>query len=211
MPSRPRLRLGCFGGLVVTVILGLVVVLVLTALLTPWAFHVGGRWTPGTWWGYGTLRTTAGDEYPLFIYFFPNFRSMTRLSLNGQRPASGLQGMGWLCSAQGVTQRLDLTGDIYGSRLNTDGDQMNIRLLDARRPFRINAQNRRYVDLLGRWHGGELAMQDNGSWARGFQSDPRDPKARAAVTFTWGSYSDFKNLCNAAAIPEKARIAPPRD
>jgi hypothetical protein len=163
------------------------------------------------WEGSGTLRTTAGDQYPLFIFFFPNFRSMSHLRLNGQRPTSGLQGSGWLCSAQGVIQRLDLTGDIYGAYLNTDGNQMAFRLLDARRPFRINAQNRRYADFVGRWHGGELAMQDDGGWERGFHPDPHDPKARASVTFTWGSYSDFKSVCNAAVIPEKARIAPPRD
>ena len=207
MPFRPLRRLGCFGALV----FGFVVVLAVTALLAPWAFHIGGRWTPGMWWGYGKLRTTAGDEYPIFIYFYPNFRSMSRLRLNGQRPTSGLSGMGWLCSARGVTQRLDLTGDIYGTYLNTDGNQMGIRLLDWRRPFNINYQYRRYVDLYGRWHGPELTLQDDGGRERGFHPDPHDAKARAAITFTWGSYSDFKELCNATAIPENARIAPPRN
>jgi hypothetical protein len=108
-------------------------------------------------------------------------------------------------------QRLDLTGDIYGTYLNTDGNQMAIRLLDARHAFRINPQHRRYVDLLGRWHGPELVMQDNGSWQRAFQPDPHNPKTRVDVTFSWGSYSGFKDLCKASAIPEKARIGPPPD
>jgi len=184
---------------------------VLTALLAPWAYHAGGRWTPGMWWGYGTLRTTAGDEYPLFIYFFPNFRSMTRLRLNGQRPISGLQGAAWLCSAQGITQRMDLTGDMYGNFLTTENDQMGLRLLDWRRSFRINPQNRRYFDLYGRWHGGELAMQDDGGWERGFHPAPHDPKGRASITFTSGSYYEFRNLCRATVIPEKARIPPPQN
>jgi hypothetical protein len=162
------------------------------------------------WWGYGKLRTTAGEEYPLFIEFFPNVRVTSRLRLNGQRPTSGLRGTGWLCSAQGVMQRLDLSGDIYGAYLNTDGNQMEIRLLDARQ-FSINAQYRRYFDLSGRWHGPELVMQDDGGWERGFHPDPRDPKERASVTFNWGSYWDFKDLCKATVIPEKARIPPPRD
>src|SRR5690242_2355932 len=117
MASRPRFRLGCFGALVLI----LLIVPGMTAVLAPWAYHVGGRWTPGVWWGYGKLRTKAGDEYPLFIYFFPNFRSMTRLRLNGQRPVSGLGGGAWLCSAQGVTQFLDLSGDLYGNFSTTDG------------------------------------------------------------------------------------------
>lgn len=207
MAFRPLQRLGCLGVLV----FGLVLFLVVTAFLAPWAFHIGGQWTPASWWGIGMLRTSAGYEYPLYIYLYPNFRSTSRLRLNGQRPSSGLQGAGWLCSAQGVTQRLDLTGDIYGAYLNTDGNQMSIRLLDARKPFRINVQHRRYFDLLGRWHGPQLVLQDDGGWERSFHPDPHDPKERATVTFTSGSYADFKKLCDATAIPEKARIAPPRD
>ena len=163
------------------------------------------------WWGIGKLRTQAGDEYPLFVYFFPRFRGMSRLRLNGQRPTNALGGQGWLCSAPGVTQRLDLSGDIYGAYLNTGGNQMAIRLLDARQPFRLNLPNRRYVDLYGRWSGPELVMHDSGSWGRNFQPGAHNAKERADVTFTRGSYSDFKNLCNAAAIPEKSRIPPPRN
>ena len=207
MPLRLVPRLGCFGVLV----FALLAPLVLTALLAPWAYHIGERWTPGTWWGYGTLRTAAGEQYPVFIYFFPFFRGMSRLRLNGQRPTSPLRGRGWLCSAQGVTQRLDLSGDIYGTYLHTDGNQMAIRLLDARQPFPINPSRRRYVDFYGRWQGSELVMQDNGSWEREFHSDPQNPKSRASVTFRWGSYSDFKNVCTATVIPEKARIPLPRN
>jgi hypothetical protein len=171
------------------------------AVLAPWAYRIGGGWTPASWWGFGLLRTESGDAYPLYIYFYPNFRSMSRLRMNGQRPTSGLSGTGWLCSAQGVTQRLDLSGTIYGTYLNTDGNQMGIRLLDARR----------YFDLYGRWHGPELVMQDDGGWERSFHPDPHNSKERAKVTFTWGSYGDFKKLCDATAIPEKARIPPPRN
>lgn len=207
MPFRPIPRLGCLGGLVV----GTVVVFLVIALLAPWAFRIGGRWTPAVWQGIGTLRTESGDAYPLYVYFFPRFRGMTRLRLNGQRPTNSLGGSGWLCSAQGVTQRMNLSGDIYGTYLNTDGNQTAFRLLDARRAFQINPQHRRYFDLYGRWHGPELVMQDDGGWERGFHPDPHDPKERASVTFRWGSYSEFKKLCNAAAIPAKARIPLPRN
>ncbi len=206
MAFRPLRRLGCLGGLV----FGAVIVLAVTALLAPWAYHIGGRWTAASWQGVGILRTESGDAYPLYIFFYPNFRSMSRLRLNGQRPTGGLRGNGWLCSAQGVTQRLDLSGTIYGTYLNTDGNQTSLRLLDARHYFQINAQNRRYFDLYGRWHGAELVMEDTGGWERGFHPDPHDPKERAKVTFTWGSYGDFKKMCDAAAIPEKSRIAPAR-
>jgi hypothetical protein len=208
MAFRPLPRLGCFGGLVLV----FVVLLLVFAILAPWAFHIGGRWTPGFWQGIGMLRTESGDAYPLYVYFFPGFRGMSRLRLNGQRPTNSLRGMGYLCSAQGVTQRMDLTGDIYGTYLNTDGNQTGFRLLDWWGPFRINYyQHRRYFDLYGRWRGPELVMHDDGGWERGFHPDPHNPKERATVTFTWGSYSDFKKMCDATVIPEKARIAPPRN
>jgi hypothetical protein len=207
MPSKSRGKVGCLGALV----FGLIVVAVITAALAPWAFRIGGRWTPGMWQGVGKLRTAAGDEYPLYVYFFPNFRSTSRLRLNGQRPRSGLKGSGWLCSAPGQTQRLDLTGDVYGSYLTTDGNQTSFRLLDARKVFRVNPQNRRYFDLTGRWNGSDLVMQDDGGWERGFHPDPHNPKERAHVTFIWGGYSDFKKMCEMALIREKARIAPPKN
>jgi len=163
------------------------------------------------WWGYGKLRTDTGDEYPMFIYIAPQFRSRSHLRLNGQRPTNGLFGNAWLCSAQGVTQRLDVSGDIYDTYLNADGSQLSIRLLDAKMYFRINAQNRRYADFLGAWHGSDLTLHDNGSWERDFLPESRNSSARASVTFTWGSYSDFKNLCNSTAIPSKSQIGPPHN
>jgi hypothetical protein len=111
MAFRPLRGLGCFGALAFAFVLILLVI----AVLAPWAFHIGGRWTPGFWQGVGTLRTESGGAYPLYIYFHPNFRGMSHLRLNGQRPTNALRGTGWLCSAQGVTQLLDLSGDIYGT------------------------------------------------------------------------------------------------
>lgn len=208
MPSRPRFRLGCFGAL----LLGVLAVLFITAIFTPWAFHIDGQFTPAFWSGYGKLRTQAGDEYPLFINIFPDFRhGMSRLRLNGQRPTAGIGGRGWLCSAPGVTQRLDLSGTIFGAYLSTDGNQMAFRLLDWRRPFQINYQHQRYFDLYGRWRGPDLVMQDDGGWERGFHPGPHNQKDRASVTFARGNYSDFKSACSTASIPEKARIPPPRD
>jgi hypothetical protein len=163
------------------------------------------------WQGIGMLRTESGDAYPLYVYLFPRFRGMSRLRLNGQRPSNALGGAGWLCSAQGVTQRMDLSGDIYGTYLNTDGNQMGFRLLDARRAFRINPQNRRYFDLHGRWHGPELVMEDTGGWKRNFHPAGNSSNEKSSVTFRWGSYGEFKKLCEATAIPEKARIPLPRN
>ena len=205
MALRPFRGVGCFGAL----LFGVVIVLLVTALLAPWAFRIGGGWTLASWQGLGMLQTEAGDAYPLYIFLYPNFRSMSHLRMNGQRPSSGIHGSGWLCSAQGVSQRLALTGDIYGAYLSTDGNQMGLRLLDARRVFRINQQRRRYFDLHGRWHGPELVMEESYGWEANFHPDPRNSKEHPKITFAAGSFSDFKKLCAAATISEKARIAPP--
>lgn len=207
MAARPTGKLGCFGGLVLVC----VVFFLMFALVAPWSFHIGGRWTLGFWQGIGTLQTESGNAYPLYVYFYPGFRGMSHLRLNGQRPTNSLRGMGYLCSAQSVIQQMNLTGDIYGTYLNMDGNQTGFRLLDWWKPFRINYQNRRYFDLRGKWQGAELVMQDDGAWERNFQHDPHHSKVDAKVTFTWGSYGDFKKLCDATVIPEKAQIPQPRD
>ena len=88
-------------------------VLVLYAVLTPRAFHIGRRWTPGTWWGCGNLRTTAGDQYPLFLYLFPIqewFASAPAWAAAEQRLARD----GLAVYIPSVTERLDLSGEIYG-------------------------------------------------------------------------------------------------
>ncbi len=207
MAIRPARRLGCFGFLVI----GPVVFFLLIALLAPWAFRIDGRWTPAYWEGVGVLQTESGDAYPLYVYFYPAFRGTSRLRLNGQRATNALRGNGWMCSAQGVTQRMDLSGDIYGTYLNTDGNQTGFTLLDARRAFQINPQHQRDFALLGRWHGPELVMQDDGSWERVFHPGPHNAQKRAKVTFTRGSYAEFKKMCDAAVIPEKERIPLPRE
>jgi hypothetical protein len=197
--------LGCFSG----IILGLLLLAVVVGLIAPWAYRIGGRWTPGFWGGFGKLRTETGQEYPIYINFHLDIQNTSRLRVNGSLP-TGVSGTGWLCSAQGVMQFLDLSGDIYGAYRSTDGKQMGFRLLDYRKSFRIGPQRQRYADFIGRWHGPELVMEeDDGSWERGFDPRPHDPKQQAKITFAWGSYQQFKDLCNATPIPEKTRILPP--
>ena len=186
--GRPRLRIGCFGALV----LGLGLILGLYALLAPWSYHIGGRWTPVFWWGCGRLRTASGAEYPLFLYFYPSLGYGSRLAYKGRRPSSGLQGMAWLCTSPGVTQRLSLRGTIYGAYLHTEGSLIHFRLLQPR-PFIDTGRRRDYFDLYGEWHGQDLVMEDHGSWERSFQRGSRNEQA--AVTLSWGSYRDFKRQC----------------
>ena len=176
------------GGLLYTVVI----------LTGPWAAHIGGRWTPLlTWSGSGNLLTKGGIEYPLYVSFFPSSH-FSRLRMDGQRPTGGLQGSAWLCTSPGVTQRMVLSGTIYGAWSSTEDSLMAFRLLE---PKIIDVgQGQGFFDLVGRWQGPELVMDDRGSIGSSFRSGLKIE--RASVALDWGSYSDFKAVCaNATNYP----------
>lgn len=158
--------------------------------LDPWAFHIGGRWTPLLMWqGSGQLHTKGG-EYPLYVSFYPSAH-FSRLHLEGLRPAGGLQGSAWLCTSRGVTQRMTLSGTIYGGWSSTEGSLMAFRLLE---PKVIDVGQRQgYFDLAGRWRGRQLVMDDRGSWSSAFRSGLRIEQA--SVTLDWESFSAFEAAC----------------
>jgi hypothetical protein len=185
---RTRPRRGRVG------MLGLVVCLLLVygvvVLTSPWALHIGGRWTPLLYWqGSGKLVTKRGG-YPLYVYFFPSSH-FSRLSLDGQRPTGGVQGAGWLCTSPGVTQYLKLSGTIYGGWRSTKGSLIGFRLLE-RKVIDVG-QRQGFFDLYGRWDGPELVMADRDGVGGAFRSGLKIE--HPSVTFDWGGYSDFKAAC----------------
>jgi hypothetical protein len=195
-------RGGCLGGclvkLLAIVVLCGVGVYAVVGIMAPWAFHIGGRWTPFlTWRGTGQLHTKSGVDYPLYVYFYPS-SSFSHLRLDGLRPTGGLKGVGWLCTSRGVTQRLDLSGTIYGGWRSTDGSVMSFRLLEPKN-FDIG-QGQGFFDLYGKWHGAELVMDGRGRIGEPFRSGLRIEQQ--AVALDWGTYSDFKAACaNATNFP----------
>jgi hypothetical protein len=189
-----RQRGGATLKILLVLVLGAAVFYAVVLALNPWAFHIGGRWTPLLMWqGSGKLRTQSGIEYPLYITFYPSSH-FSRLHMDGLRPTGGLQGSGWLCTSRGVTQRLELGGTIYGGWRSTEGSLMAFRLLE---PKVIDlGQRRGYFDLAGRWQGPQLVMEDRNGVASLFRSGLKIE--HASVTFDWGTYSDFKATCAAA-------------
>src|SRR5215467_741520 len=109
-------------------ILLLILLLAGVGLTMPWAFHIGGRWTPLlTWNGTGTLHTKSGNEYPIWISFSPS-RSSSRLALDGLRPSGGLKGMGCLCMSPDATQQLTLEGTFFKVWSTTENSLIEFRL-----------------------------------------------------------------------------------
>jgi hypothetical protein len=84
-----------------------------------------------------------------------------------------------------------LSGTIYGGWRSTEGSLIAFRLLE---PKVIDVgQGQGFFDLVGKWHGPELVMNDRGSVGNRFRSGLKIEQA--SVTLHWGSYSEFKDVC----------------
>ncbi len=195
-PPKTRRR-GCLSSLIVVALLGVAVVYGVVLVTSPWAFHIGGRFTPLLYWsGYGELHTKGGT-YPLYVSIFPSSH-FSRLHLDGIRPTGGLQGFGALCTSRGTVQRMELSGTIYGGYRSTDDSLISLRVLE--RWNRLSPPGSRgYFDLYGRWQGPQLVMNDRGRIGATFRNGTR--MDQASITLDWGSYSDFKKVCADLSIP----------
>jgi hypothetical protein len=202
--ARPsgKLKLGCLGGLMF--VIG--IVLALYVLLAPWAFHIGGRWTPTTaWYGVGTMRDSTGARYGLYLSFYPDIETGRRANnaitgLAHPTPRTRLRGDAKVCTGQGSTFAFDVRGDMYGAWLDAEGHEMALGLTEpgTQRP-------RRHFQLVGAFHGADLAMDDDKSMfmyflhdgtltpARSYTSPV--PEKHATVTLKWGTKADFDALC----------------
>jgi hypothetical protein len=169
------------------------------ALLAPWSFRIGGRWTPGAWWGVGRLRDSTGAQYGLYVYFYPAFRGASRIG-HDPFPRTGLRGRAAVCTAGGRQYAFDLRGQISGAWLDADGKQVSLSLSEPRA-----LTIRRHFSLFGVWQGPNLVLDDHKSMIMYFRPDgtltPAPsytsplPDKHANVTLSWGSQSDFESLC----------------
>ena len=175
--------------LVILIIVGL-------PLVFPWAFHMGGRWTPLlTWCGSGQMLTKGGKQYPVFLCISPASH-FSRLRLDGRRPAGGLQGSGCICSSTGVLQNVKLSGTIYGAWWSTEGALIAFRVLE-RTIVDVGQKRAGYFDLVGSWQGGDLVLSDRGAWSAAFRSGLRIEQA--SVVLHWSSHQTCAAACEDAA------------
>ena len=184
---RPRGRLTNLLGLA---ILAVVLVYAVAGVMSPWAFHIGGRWTPLLYWeGRGRLVTKNG-VYPLYVFFYPSSQ-MSRLRIDDLPPTGGLQGSAAICRSPGTIQSMKLSGTVFGGWRSTDGSLMQFRLLEWK--IVDVGQRQGYFDLYGHWRGTTLVMDDRGRFSGTLQSGLRIDQA--SVTFNWSGYSEFENAC----------------
>jgi hypothetical protein len=188
---------GCFTSSIF-LLLGAVVIYGVAALTAPWAFHNGGRRTPLlTWFGSGTLQTSGG-AYPVFLFFFPSPHGGT-LRLDGLRATGGIQGSGCLCISRETYQNLNIRGTIYGGFRSTQDALFEFRIHEPDFMDFGQRQHPGYFDLIGRFQGADLTMNDRGSYASTFHSGLRIE--HASVRLHRDSFWSCKSACASATPP----------
>jgi hypothetical protein len=95
-----------------------------------------------------------------------------------------------------VSQYLKLSGTIYDGWQSTDGSLMTLRLLEPT-IVDVGQQRAGYFDLVSRWQGSELVLDERANWSRSFRSGLRND--HASVTLRWDPYWSCKSGC--AAVP----------
>lgn len=169
---------------------GLAICAAAVGLLIPWAFHMGGRFTPLYWSGTGMLLTSKGN-YPLYVLIYP---TMER--------ANGLDGWGSLCTSRNTAIPLTVDGRFDGGlwRWSLDGASMELGLLQplSTRDALFSPNAGGGFDLVGYWRGPELVMGENGEHFKPFPSG--FTVKHASVTLKWGTMKDFKDACAKAVI-----------
>jgi hypothetical protein len=192
---------GCLTKLVLILLGAVVFIWAVLAALNPWALHIGGRSTPLlNWHGTGVLVAKDGKSYPLYMTFYPG-RSRGAHGggrREGKLVSGRLQGEAWLCVAPGITQRLSLSGTKYGGYASTDRSLFDFRLLEWRKPFSINPQNRGFFDLAGEFRGPDLVMDRPGEQGVRLNTGPFIDNATA--TLHWADRQDFETNCRDSGI-----------
>ncbi len=202
VPRQRRGCLGCFATVVATLVFGLLVVMGLTAVLTPWAFYLGGSFhIIPSWQGWGTLHAKSGD-YSVFVRFGPALRTSSRLY-----PASRLKGIGYLCTPRGDRFRMNLTGSMrLHLPVHTDGEAITLGMDNwPALTGGFLTHHRPSIGLVGHWKNPNLLMDDQSSLYRAFFEDggviEKIPPNRpwngpvVPVTIKPGTYDEFEAAC----------------
>jgi hypothetical protein len=151
--GHPRKRHLVLRIVLILIIVGLCVYI----LPTPWAYHMGGKFSPlGEWDGYGPVQASNGGRYLLYTHLrggIVNDRGHAHCSLTG---CGGLTGTAQLCTQGGQHYTFELTGGVHGW-YTTNGSRITIDLTGGA-PQRLPSGQ--VVAFHGTWHGAELPIAD---------------------------------------------------
>jgi hypothetical protein len=180
-----------------------VVLLGVYVLPTPWAFHIGGRFSPfGEWDGYGPVQASNGGHYLLQVHLrggIVNNHGDPGCNFVG---CDTLSGTAQLCTQGGQHYTFDLTGAVHGW-YTTNGSRTTIDLTGGTpKPL----PHGWVVVFHGVWHGAVLPVADiDNSLSEVFTPSGaiRATSAKGAGTahgtLRYGSAASFGRACRALA------------
>ena len=198
--GEPRKRHLLLRIVLILVIVGLCVYI----LPTPWAFHMGGKFSPlGEWDGYGPVQASNGGHYLLYTHLrggIVNDRGHAACSLTG---CDSLTGTAQLCTQGGQHYTFELTGGVHGW-YTTNGSRTSIDLTGGA-PQRLPRGS--VVAFHGTWHGAELPVAStNNSFTEVFTpagairtTTSTKDAGTARGTLRAGSADSFAQACRALA------------
>jgi hypothetical protein len=186
------------------VLILIVVFLAFYVLPTPWAFHMGGKFSPlGEWDGYGPLQAGNGGHYLLYTHLRGGIlhnHGQAGCSLTG---CDTLTGTAQLCTQGGQHYTFDLTGAVHGW-YTTNGSRTDIALTGGK-PTPL--PHGWVVAFHGVWHGTALPIADtDNSFSEAFTPSGAIRTATSSAgartthgTLRYGSVTSFDRACRALA------------
>jgi hypothetical protein len=184
----------------------IVALLAVYVLPTPWAFHMGGRFSPlGEWDGYGPVLASNGGHYLLYTHLrggLLNNHGHAGCSFGG---CDTLTGTAQLCTQGGQRYTFELTGAVHGW-YTTNGSRTTIALTGGQ-PKQL--PDGRVVAFHGVWHGAVLPIADTGNSFTGAFTPAGAIKTTTSTadagtargTLRSGSVAGFDRACRALAGP----------
>jgi hypothetical protein len=182
------------------------VFIVLNVGLTPWVFHIGGRFTPDTTWnGFGTVRATNGGVYVLFTHlqgglFVSNRGHLACSQFSG---CDNLKGSAKMCTRTGAMRTFSLRGTVH-TWWSTDGAAASITL----QPNPEKAMPDGFIFVFsGIWRGERLPVKNtDSSFTEVFRPDgtvrfvtSTQDAGTASVTLAAGTDAGFMAACHELA------------
>jgi hypothetical protein len=185
-------------------LIAVLAVLVFVVLPTPWALHIGGRFTPsGEWDGYGAVQASNGGHYLLFTQLRGGLLAGHGYSGCGLTGCDSLFGSARLCTQGGQDYTFRLGGAVH-SWLGTNGARTDISLTGGTPTALPDSW---VVAFHGTWHGPELPLANtDGSFTEVFTPagairtvTSRKDAGTAHGVLRYGSAASFDSACRALA------------
>lgn len=182
----------------------IVAALCVYVLPSPWAFHMGGRFSPlGDWDGYGPVRASNGGHYLLFTHLRGGIVNDHGQGSCGFFGCDSLVGSAQLCTQGGQRYTFGLSGAVHGW-YTTDGSTTSIELTGGT-PKRLPGGW--VVAFRGTWRGAGLPIADTGnSFSEAFTpagairtTTSTKDAGTARATLRAGSAGSFDRACRTLA------------